>query len=319
MTKRILERADAWEYALYLQEPKLRVAPGEKVVIQTNDAFNERIQSSKDLITLDHLGDMWHRNMINPVGGPIHIEGAEPGDVLVVNIEDIIPVGRGYIATEENLGPLANNVKHPSAGETFTRMVDIEPGPSGTTSDGIAHIEGGITWNVAPMIGCAGVVPLKPEEGNDTATMQCAYGGNLDVDAFRKGSQLLIPVAHPGGLFYAGDVHASQSTEFMGTPIEVAADIHLSFELIKNKSIPFIRVITEDSLIQLYARRPWDVAVEQAYIWMLDWLVDDYDMDAQDAVVHFNANPDVHVRVYSAPVDKKTQGVVGVTFPKTSL
>ncbi|KAA9164386.1 hypothetical protein FPZ12_007265 [Amycolatopsis acidicola] len=314
-----LPRSEAWEYALAVQEPKLTVDPGESFVLETNDAFNGTIQSGADHFSPGHLGPVWENRKINPTAGPVHVRGAEPGDALVIEIEDIEPVGRGFIATEENRGPLVGHLRHPEAQQTFTRMVDFEAGPSGTTSDGTAHIEGGLSWGLAPMVGCIGVAPLRPEQGNDTATMQCRYGGNLDVTDFRKGHKLIVPVAHAGGLLYAGDVHASQATEFSGTPIETAANIRLKCQVLKAHEVPFVRVETPVELIQIASQRPWDDAVRQAYLWMMDWLVDEHKMPEQDTVLHFNANPGVRVRVYCTSIDAKTRGSVGVSFPKEFL
>lgn len=314
-----LARDEAWEYALAVQAPRLTVKPGEKFVLETNDAFNGAITKSHHHFSPGHLGETWYDRRINPVAGPVFVEGAEPGDVIAARIHDIVPADWGFTATEEGEGPLAFTLKYPEAAAAYTHIVSHKPGPSGTTSDGTAVLDNGLTWRLAPMVGCIGLAPLRTDQGNDTCTMQNRWGGNLDVTDYRKGSILYFPVAHEGGLLYAGDVHASQATEFHGTPIETPADITLSCEVIKKKALPFVRVETEDAIIQVASKRPWEEAVSNGYLWLMDWLVEDYGMDPRDVVMHFNGNPDVKVRVYCTSIGGKTQGSVGVSFPKSSL
>ena len=82
---------------------------------------------------------------------------------------------------------------------------------------------------------------------------------------------------------------------------------------------PFVRIETPTHLIQLASRRPFEDAVKQAFLWLLDWLVESYDVAPRKAVTHFNGNPQVQVRVYCTSLGEKTKGSVGVCFPKSAI
>src|SRR5437879_8844624 len=69
------------------REPIARVAQGQRVIIHCEDAFESRILSTRDLPS----HSLANAKFLNPQTGPIYIEGAEPGDVLAVRIEDIEP------------------------------------------------------------------------------------------------------------------------------------------------------------------------------------------------------------------------------------
>ena len=66
-------------------EPVATVTPGEKVVIETMDAFENRITSPDDDIT-----QIITLPFVNPLTGPIYVEGAEKGDTLAVIVEDSV-------------------------------------------------------------------------------------------------------------------------------------------------------------------------------------------------------------------------------------
>lgn len=314
-----VSRQDAWEYAWAVQDPRLVVEPGEPFVLETNDAFNGMITSTEDHFNAATFGEVWLNRRINPLAGPVWVEGAEPGDTLIVDILEIIPAATGLIATEDSRGPLMAFHRYPEAQETFTVMLEHRPGPSGTTSDGTAHTPDGVSWPLAPMIGCIGTVPLRPEQGSDSLGMQSRFGGNLDVTDIRKGNRLHLPVAQPGALLYVGDVHGSQSTEFQGSANETAAEVVLSCSLVRGREPAFARIETAAGLIQLCSRRPWEDAVQQAYFWMLEWLVEEYGMAPKEAVMHFNGNPECQVRIYSTSIEGNARGSVGVAFPKSAI
>lgn len=313
-----IRREDAKEFAYKVQAPKIKVAQGEVFVLETNDSPNGKVTGADVLFEVGYLGETLTHGYLNPSAGPVYVDGAEPGDTLVVDIIDVVPASTGFVATEGGVGPLANT-KYPELRDSYTEMIEHRPGPSGTTADGVAVLSNGMTWPLEPMIGAMAVVPIRPEQGNDTLTMQSRYGGNLDSVEVKKGNRVYYPVAHEGALLYAGDVQASQATEFAGTANECAADLTLSCSVIKGKETPFVRIETPTHLIQLASQRPWEDAVRQAYLWMLDWLVEDHGVAPRKAVTHMNGNPEVQVRVYCTSLGEKTKGSVGVIFPKSAI
>jgi amidase len=313
-----LSRQHAYEYDMVVQSPKLTVAQGHPFTVEVENSTSNRIQTDQDLPTRETLGELFDLMMLNPCAGPIAVEGAEPGDILAVDILDIVVADTGYVCIE-GLGPLSESLRYPDARGPFTKIIRHLPGPSGTTSDGIGIFDDNVQWNLQPMIGTLGVAPQRPSRGSDTVTMQNRHGGNLDTREFRKGHRILIPVAHPGALLYVGDVHASQATEFGGSGDESRADVTLSCSVIKNTAIPWIRVETPTDIIQLNCYRPIDEGIRHANLWMLDWLVEEYGMSARDATLQLAVNPDVRNNIYSLNMWGTMNFTVGVSFPKNSI
>lgn len=314
-----VDRENALQFQMALTEPQLVVAQGEEFVLQVEDSMRNRIRSESDLPTVEVLGDVLTHKKYNPCAGPIYIEGAKPGDTLVIDILDIVVADTGFAFTESEMGPLTGLVKTSEPVGPFTKIIRHEPGPSGTTSDGVGIFNERIKWNLQPMIGVLGVVPLRPEAGSDTLSMQCAHGGNLDTREFRKGNRVYLPVAQEGALLYAGDVHASQASEFGGTADETRAEITLRCSVISGKTTPFVRVETDTEIIQLNCDRPIEEGLRQAHAWLLDWLVKDYSFPLPDALMNFAVNPDVRCNVYSLSMGWRMSYTVGVTFPKSCL
>jgi hypothetical protein len=89
--------------------------------------------------------------------------------------------------------------------------------------------------------------------------------------------------------------------------------------VIKNAAIPWIRVETPTDIIQLNCYRPIDEGIRQANLWMLDWLVSDYEMSARDATLQLAVNPDVRNNIYSLSMWGTMNFTVGVSFPKSSI
>lgn len=301
-------------------KPTLRVGLGEEFVVETENSMSGRVTSEADLPVAEVLGNLLAEKRFNPCGGPIFIEGVGPGDVLVVEVVDIVVNEDGYVLMGPGAGPLADSARYPECGAPHTKFVRHLPGTSGTTSDGVGVFNDTITWRLAPMIGTICTVPLRPVAANaDSVFMQCEHGGNLDCRDIRRGARVLLPTAHEGGLLYLGDVHSSQATEFGSSGVESRAEVSLRCHVRKNAQIPWVRVELDDRIIQLNSYRPIDSGLTQAYIWMIDWLVADYGFSARDAVMHMGCNPDVGTHVYQMSIGGRLNHTVGVSFPTAHL
>jgi acetamidase/formamidase len=171
------------------------------------------------------------------------------------------------------------------------------------------------------MIGTIGVAPTRPVlEGSCSIDGQGPWGGNFDCRDLCKGTRLYLPVYHEGGLLYVGDVHGTQGdTEFTGVADETRAEVTLSVNVIKNKKIPFARLEKADSIVQLNCFRPLEDAVTQAFLWLMQWLVDDYGFDKREAYLQMTLNPYVRVNIYQMVKVGRIQYTVGVEFPKKYL
>ena len=317
-----IDRSKAKQYAFSSQaEPLLRVEEGEEFAVETVDALGNRIKTAKDLPVPEVLGDLLAASPMkaNFLSGPIYVKNARKGDILAVDIIDIIPSDQGAHWIITDFGPLSDSVKYSECRGPFTSIIRHTKGPSGTTSDGKAVLPTGDTWDLKPHIGTIGVAPEW--EYLASAMNQGPYGGNLDSRDICKGSRVYFPIFTDGALLFLGDVHACMGdTEFSGVADECSAEVRLSCRVIKKKSIPFVRVEKKNSIIQLNSFRPLEEAVKQAMLWMMDWLKEDYGRNHRDAYVVLSTCPGVRVNTYQMVLNAgKLQYTVGVEFPKEYL
>ena len=249
----------------FAHPPALRIKPGDRVVTKTIDA----------------AGLDWNGKTVasgpNPQTGPFFVEGAEPGDMLVVTVEKI-ETNRAMAYSASLLAPYAVD-----PGAIATR-VEREPRRVTWTTDkarGVARLDqadvqpGGIELPLRPMLGCIGVAPAR-KEAISTATPG-AFGGNMDYAWMNAGVKLMLPVNEPGALLFLGDGHARQGEgEVAGTGLETSMDVEFSVELVKGKTIGWPRLETTTHVMVLGSARPLLEAFQHATTEMQKWLMSDY-------------------------------------------
>jgi amidase len=251
-------------------EPIAKVEPGEEVVISTWDAFGGAVRRDQTFQQAVERGDI---GALNPVTGPIYVNGAEPEDTLVVKIKEIKLPDWGAAAIIPGFGALEGWM---NLFEPRTKVCDIR--------DGVIHYKTDIgkTLKVQadPFIGTIGVSP--PHEGIQTLAPG-AHGGNMDCPDIKPGNTLMLPVSRSGGLFGMGDVHAVQGDgEICGTAIEVSADVVVEFE-VKKQTISWPRVESDSMLMTVCSARPLEDAARLAYRELINWMVTDYGWERDDA------------------------------------
>jgi amidase len=250
-------------------EPVLTLKPGDTLVADTIDASGLDANEAQ----------AWERG--NPMTGPFFIEGAEPGDTLMVRIDRLTPSR----ATGWTYSPLATTVLDPaSIGErpASERSVWVIDSNAGTVRlrEAAPGLEG-FAPAIAPMIGCFGVAPSRGQALSTATSAQ--NGGNMDYRLFRPGTTAWFPVFVPGALFYLGDGHACQGDgEIVGTGIETSFEMEVTFELAK-RTITWPRGETADDIFTVGNARPLDQALQHATTEMLRWLGEDYGLDARSA------------------------------------
>jgi len=250
--------------------PLVRCEPGDEVVLETRDALDGQLgpDVSLDVVAAPNL------DVIHPLTGPVHVAGAEPGDVLAVEIIDIEPDTYGFTVQIPGFGFLRDVFPEPfkvdwdiaggwatSAdlpgvripGSPFMGTIGLSPGHdllAATTAREQALIDrGGFALPPSP----ASAVPADPRlaaEGLRTIPPR-EQAGNVDIKQLGQGAVLLIPVDTPGALFSAGDAHFAQGDcETCGTAIEMSATLRVRFGLRKgeaaDKNIRDLRFTRED-------------------------------------------------------------------------
>ena len=252
-------------------EPLLTLTSGEKVVVETEDTRSGQVRTP-DKITPAGLwqfrADRDAGRFKVPLTGPIDVDGAEPGDVLAVTIEQIVPDSFGFTGTWPFMQP-------DWFADPITKFVAVR--------DGWVHYDERIRFPVRPMIGCLGCTP-PPDSG--LSGSPGPYGGNMDCPEVSPGNTLLLPVALPGGKFYLGDAHAAQGDgEFCGGGIEVRAEVTLTLAVRKHKpaAMTWPRIETPDALVVIGVSRHLEDALNLAVRDLCYWLRDDYGFTLVDA------------------------------------
>jgi len=250
--------------------PVLRIAPGDTV--ETSLVDSAGVDAAGRHVTPDG----------NPQTGPFYVEGAEPGDTLVVRLDRVAPSrGRGYTA-----GVIAPNVVDPGyvaempARRRIEWAVDAAAGTATLLDPSTAL--GALTLPLAPMIGCFGVAP---EGGQAISTATSGpHGGNMDYRGFGAGVTVHFPVFVPGALLHIGDGHGLQGDgEIVGTGIEISMDVAFTVDLRKGRTIRWPRGESDTHLFTVGNARPLDQAVQHATTEMLRLLQEEYGLDGYSA------------------------------------
>jgi len=208
-------------------EPRLRIAAGDDVQIECVDASGGQVYPS---MTAEEFQGI-DRTRIHALTGPIWIEGAEPGDVLQVDVLATQHRGWGWSSVIPGLGFLKQRFSEPFL---FHWQLD------GNETRSLAPA----VLPVRPFLGVMGVA--RAEEGKFRTRPPGSFGGNLDVRELCAGSKLYLPVYNDGALFSCGDGHAAQGDgEVCINGIECPLDVTLRFQL--HKQQPLAGPIVESS------------------------------------------------------------------------
>ncbi len=192
------------------------VAEREVFAFDTMDAFSNQIVSETDLF---ESAD-W--STVNPATGPVFIDGAEPGDVLVVDILDIEVGSTGVMVAVPNMGAMGHMVD-----QSESKIIEIK--------NGFALFNENIALQLDPMIGVIGVAPVGEPVPNGTPD---CHGGNMDTKVIRKGNRIYLPVNVDGGLLALGDLHAVMTDGEVGIcGVEVGGRVTVKVHIVKNKKL----------------------------------------------------------------------------------
>jgi amidase len=198
--------------------PVLEVDPGTVVTLAMKDGLNGQI-TREDQLVRDIMTDL-DLTRVNGATGPIAVRGAEPGDSLVVDILDIRTAPTGVALVIPGVGQL-----HRADLQARTKLFEVD----GDT----IHMNERTSFPIRPMLGVMGVATSSEEVLNGFAG---EHGGNLDNHLHGPGSRIYFPVRQPGGMFAAGDMHASMGDgEISGTGVEIAGEVDVRLGLLKGR------------------------------------------------------------------------------------
>jgi amidase len=279
--------------------PVARLKPGDILDTNTLDCFGNAIKKPGDPLSLVK-GD-------NPLTGPFYIEGAEPGDTLVVNVLDLQVDGdQGVGAFAPGFGALNETNYTPMLHPPLPEKIWFYPIDHASNTATFQALDSKFSVKIPlhPFFGCIGVAPAGGEARSSIVPAE--FGGNMDSPEASVGNTIYFPVNVPGGLLYMGD------GEVAGTAIEVPLRARVQVSLIKGQKINWPRFETADAIMTVGAYRPLDDCVRIAFTELVGWIHADYGLSELDAYellskvakIHLNEMVDPNY-VVVASVDKK--------------
>ena len=250
--------------------PALRIKPGDRVITRTVDAGGV------------DLNDKPVTPGGNPQTGPFYIEGAEPGDMLVVSVDKLetnrTTANSGSLLAPYTVDPGSLLSRVDREPRRVTWRLDKAKGVARLDAADIATIE----LPLRPMLGCLAVAPAR-REAIATSTPG-AFGGNMDYAGLTAGVKVMLPVNEPGALLFLGDGHARQGEgEVVGTGLETSLDVEFTVTLVKKKTIAWPRLENDTHVMVLGSERPLLQALQHATTELQRWLVADYGLSERAA------------------------------------
>ncbi len=258
--------------------PVVRIAPGESLEFDVLDAAGGQLGATSTVLDVGRLDFA----RINPVNGPVFVDGAAPGDVLKVTLLEFAPSGWGWTANIPGFGLLADEFKEPALHVWQYDAKTLAPALFGR-------------WGrvpLKPFTGTIGVAPAEP--GMHSIVPPRRVGGNMDVRDIARGTELFLPVEVAGALFSVGDTHAAQGDgEVCGTAIESPMRVALRFDLLKQQPLAYPRFRTPGPVSRHLDAKGYEVATgigpdlmqaaRAAVRSMIDLLMRQQGMPASDA------------------------------------
>jgi amidase len=263
-----------YNYFASRYEPVLHIAPGDTVETWSVDAGG-----------VDASGERRSPGG-NPLTGPFFVDGAWPGDTLVVRLNRVRltrdTAGSGDQIVPSALGP--GYYRGLKFDENFSSewTLDRAAGVARLTKPS-EHLKN-YTVPLKPMLGCIAVAP--PQEMSFRSGYLGAWGGNMDYNQFVEGTTLYFPVYHPGALLFLGDGHAAQGDgELTGDALETSMEFSFTVELVKNKTVPQPRGENTQFRMASGIANSLQDALQQATTNLARWLADDFKLTPNEVAI----------------------------------
>jgi acetamidase/formamidase len=241
-----------WGWFNNAQPPVLHVNSGDTIIFETMMHSHNQVVPGTTIEQIKKLRTDFPGRGPHTLTGPVYIEGAEPGDVLKVSINRIVP--RAY-ATNFNVPGMFGEFpdKFPD-GQVKYFYLDLDRK--------VAEFAPGIEIPLAPFPGTLGVARAEP--GQYSSVPPGPYAGNIDVRELTEGTSLYVPVFVKGALLWTGDSHAAQGNgEVNLTALETAyKEMSVTVEVLKNLKLDWPRIETKDAWITLGIDRDLNKALD---------------------------------------------------------
>ncbi|HEY3506656.1 MAG TPA: acetamidase/formamidase family protein, partial [Actinocatenispora sp.] len=273
-------KPDEYAYTFGGREAVRRVRPGDLVSLYTEDCFGGVVREVTDLPSA-----VCNFPYLNPVTGPFHVEGAEPGDTLALHFVDIAPARDWAVTTTlPHFGALTGThttatLQAPLEERVWKYEVDAA---AGTVRYRASRSDYTVEMPLDPMHGTVGVAPAAGE-AKLTITPD-AHGGNMDTPELRAGVTVYIGVNVDGALFAIGDGHCRQGEgEVTGAAVEAAMNTVVAVDLVKGVGTPWPRLESDDHLMSTGSARPLEDAFRISQHDLVTWTAELTGLDTLDA------------------------------------
>ena len=268
---------DVVKYVYGAATPVARLRPGNILEANSLDCFGNAIKKPGDTLALVK-GD-------NPLTGPFFIEGAEPGDTLVVHVLDLqVDGNQGLGAFAPGFGALNETNYTPMLHAPLPEKIWFYPIDHATNTATFQALDSNYKVKIPlhPFLGCIGVAPANGEARSSVVPAE--FGGNMDAPEASAGNTLYLPVNVSGALLYFGDGHAAMGDgEIAGTAIEVPMKARLQVDILKGKHANWPRFENDKEIMAAGIYRPVDDAVRIAFTELVGWIHADYGLSERDA------------------------------------
>jgi acetamidase/formamidase len=256
------------------EPPNLHIFPGDTVNTRTMD-------QARDTNIIRH-GSGGDANI-----GPFYIEGALPGDTLVVHLIKL--------RTNKPVGRQGSRFNQYAVTQAYSLAAQYDPNFDGSwhqdpdkgiatlpPSPGLPHL----TIPLKPMLGCISVAPPGEEQWGGTDLGP--FGGNMDYNDNAEGTTLYFPVFHPGALLGMGDAHGAMGDgEVVGTGLETSVDVTFSVDVIRGYATPQVRAETADYLISFGVSGSVPESIQLATTQLAEWVKHDYKLNDSEVALLF--------------------------------
>jgi acetamidase/formamidase len=241
-----------WGWFNNAQPPVLHVDSGDSIVFETMMHSHNQVVPGATIEQIKKLRTDFPGRGPHTLTGPVYIESAEPGDVLKVRINKIVP--RAYGTNFNVPGMFGEFPSKFPEGQVKYFYLDLERK--------VAEFAPGIEIPLAPFPGTIGVARAEP--GQYSSVPPGRYAGNIDVRDLKEGATLYVPVFVKGALLWTGDSHAAQGNgEINLTALETAyKEMNVTVDVVKNMKLEWPRIETKDAWITLGIDRDLNKALE---------------------------------------------------------
>jgi len=241
-----------WGWFNNAQPPVLHVRSGDTIIFETMMHSHNQVVPGTSIETIKKLRTDFPGRGPHTLTGPVFVEGAEPGDVLKVHINKIVP--RSYGANFNVPGMFGEFPSKFPDGQVKYFYLDLDRK--------VAEFAPGIEIPLAPFPGTLGIARAEP--GQYSSVPPGPYAGNLDIRSLTEGASLYIPVFVKGALLWTGDSHAAQGNgEINLTALETAyKEMSVTVEVIKTMKLDWPRLETNDAWITVGIDRDLNKALD---------------------------------------------------------